>query len=231
MCSILLTTCQITYCTARWHTRTVDFNVLSLSIPVCVMDEGASTERAFTLDQIFRSQMDSDLDIRCWVMMYMYMCMEDMCLWHVTVCMLECVCVCVPQRSDDMSAPIYRMEVKSYCSVNCAHEADTSDINSHYFMSTVGAVSTHTLVQVKRSDSSMFGHICRVLLRVQIWTWCKSYVQRERISGGLLTRNWTPLHLNRYRIRRKVEKNVEGGGADGQGRWWIGMEGGLESRE
>ena len=42
----------------------------------------------------------------------------------------------VLQRSD-MSAQIYQMEVKSYCSVACIQEANTSDITTHYFIEAV----------------------------------------------------------------------------------------------
>lgn len=64
------------------------------------------------------------------------------------------------------------------------------------------AVSTHMLVQVTRSDSSMFAHICHFLLRVLIWTWCRSYVHREMISNDAMTGV-----LNGYRSRRRDEKD------------------------
>lgn len=93
-----------------------------------------SIDKTVTLDQICRSQIDLDLNM-------------DHIYWSASVYLhvLErvceaCLCVfvssdyahtwlCVPQRSDDMSAHIYQMETRSsFC-----HEANTSDPTSHYF--------------------------------------------------------------------------------------------------
>lgn len=81
---------------------------------------------------------------------FVHVCIQDHC-----VCLCH-VWVCVPQRLN-MSAQMYQMDLKSRCYLSLLHVACL-------------AVSTRMFVQVKRSDSSMFAHICHVLLRVQTWT-------------------------------------------------------------
>lgn len=194
MCSILLTTCHIIVQHKDTHAYMVVFHVQSVSIPVCVMDEEVSAERTFTSDQIFRSQIDSDLDIRCWVMytkVPVCACVHGMWLCAcLSLCAPKIIHVCTNLPNGSKVLLLCRLcaqghHVKHYLSL----------LHADY-----SAVSTHMLVQVQRSGSER--DLSRPV-RVQIWTWYKSYVQKERISDGLLTR--VPLHVNRYKIRREME--------------------------
>ena len=210
MCSILLPSIWYSMLT-HTHTHTVGLHVITLSISVrvclcvyvCVCDgwRGQCRE-SITSDQIFRASstptstysvewsspkrqcVHACVLIRC-------VCVGGCCAWQ-----RACSCACSPKIRHVCTNLPNGSKVLLFCRVYTGGQ----HIRHYHSLLHRGclAVSTHMLVQVTRSDSSMFAHICHFLLRVLIWTWCRSYVQREIISNGIMAGV-----LNGYRIMRR----------------------------
>lgn len=79
-----------------------------------------STDKMVTLDQICRSQIDLDLNmhhIHWSASVYLLVHVCEVCLCVFVTSDYAHTWLCVPQRSDNMSAHVYRMETRSYHSV------------------------------------------------------------------------------------------------------------------
>lgn len=176
-------------------------DALSLSITACDGWRGQS-ERTFILYQIFWSQTNSGLNILHTVMFTKVPLTACTCVWEtcVRVCLShETTWVCVPPKVRQRVCTYLPngYKVSSFC-----HDANTSRILLITCYVDCFAVRTHMLVYVKRSVSSMSPHMHHILLKVHIWTWCKSYMLRKRFSNDrrekkvLIAHGWMGWRLN-----------------------------------